>query len=148
MTPKHTANPIEARCRTKGVRLTGQRRAVAEVLAKAHDHPDTYELHRRVARTHPKISLATVYRTVRRFEAEGILERHEFRNSRARYETTARKHHDHLIDLETGNVIEFSSPEIERLQEEIASRLGYRLAGHRLELYALPLRAGARKRRP
>ena len=96
----------------------------------------------------PRISLATVYRTVRRLEAEGILERHEFRDGRARYETAARKHHDHLIDLETGSVIEFSSPEIERLQDEIASRLGYRIAGHRLELYAMPLRTGDRKRRP
>ena len=148
MAAKQTAKEIEARCRAKGVRLTGQRRAIAEVLAEAHDHPDTYELHRRVARRHSRISLATVYRTVRRLEAEGILERHEFRDGRARYETAARKHHDHLIDLETGSVIEFSSPEIERLQDEIASRLGYRIAGHRLELYARPLRTGDRKRRP
>src|SRR5215207_6861259 len=107
MAPKHTANGIEGRCRAKGMRLTGQRRAIAEVLAQSHDHPDTYELHRRVAHRHSKISLATVYRTVRRLEAEGILRRHEFRDGRARYETAARKHHDHLIDLETGKVVEF-----------------------------------------
>jgi Fur family ferric uptake transcriptional regulator len=133
-------NRIEARCRAKGLRLTGQRRAIAEVLAEAHDHPDVYELHRRVVCREPGISLATVYRTVRRLEAEGILERHEFRDGRARYETAARKHHDHLIDLESGKVIEFSSPEIERLQTEIARSLGFKLIGHRLELYATPIR--------
>lgn len=134
-----TTNRIEAKCRAKGVRLTGQRRAITEVLAQTHDHPDVYELHRRVCDREPGISLATVYRTVRRLEAEGILERHEFRDGRARYETAARKHHDHLIDLETGKVIEFSSPEIERLQTEIARRLGFRVVGHRLELYATSL---------
>ena len=134
-----TTNRIEAKCRAKGVRLTGQRRAITEVLAQTHDHPDVYELHRRVCDREPGISLATVYRTVRRLDAEGILERHEFRDGRARYETAARKHHDHLIDLETGKVIEFSSPEIERLQTEIARRLGFRVVGHRLELYATSL---------
>ena len=124
-----TTNRIEAKCRAKGVRLTGQRRAITEVLAQTHDHPDVYELHRRVCDREPGISLATVYRTVRRLDAEGILERHEFRDGRARYETAARKHHDHLIDLETGKVIEFSSPEIERLQTEIARRLGFRVVG-------------------
>jgi Fur family ferric uptake transcriptional regulator len=133
------ANRIEAQCREKGLRLTGQRRVIAEVLSKAHDHPDVYELHRRVARRDAGISLATVYRTVRRLEAEGILERHEFRDGRARYEAAAGQHHDHLIDLETGKVIEFSSPEIERLQAEIARRLGFKLVGHRLELYATAL---------
>src|SRR4051812_23478440 len=106
-------NRIEAQCRAKGLRLTGQRRTITEVLSEAHDHPDVYELHRRVARREPGVSLATVYRTVRRLETEGILERHEFRDGRARYEAAARKHHDHLIDLETGKVIEFTSPEIE-----------------------------------
>lgn len=133
------ANRIEALCREKGLRLTGQRRVITEVLSKAHDHPDAYELHRRVARRDPGISLATVYRTVRRLEAEGILERHAFRDGRARYEAAAGQHHDHLIDLETGKVIEFSSPEIERLQAEIARRLGFKLIGHRLELYATAL---------
>jgi len=132
------SNRIEAQCRTKGIRLTGQRRLIAEVLSQAQDHPDVQELHRRVAERDQGISLATVYRTVKRLEAEGILERHAFQDGRARYERASRKHHDHLIDLETGKVIEFTSPEIERLQEEITQRLGYELVGHRLELYARP----------
>src|SRR5215211_2545823 len=129
-------NRIELQCRAKRLRLTGQRRLIAEVLADAHDHPDVPELHRRVTERDGGVSLATVYRTVRRLEAEGILERHEFRDGRSRYEAAPRKHHDHLIDIETGKVIEFQSVEIERLQAEIASRLGYELVGHRLELYA------------
>ena len=132
------SNHIEAQCRMKGIRLTGQRRLIAEVLAQAQDHPDVPELHRRVAERDPGTSLATVYRTVKRLEAEGILERHAFQDGRARYERASRKHHDHLIDIETGKVIEFTSPEIERLQEEITQRLGYELVGHRLELYAKP----------
>lgn len=135
------ANRIEAQCRAKGIRLTGQRRLVAQVLSEAEDHPDVQELHRRVAQRHEGISLATVYRTVKRLEAEGIIERHAFRDGRARYERASRRHHDHLIDLATGKVIEFTSPEIERLQEEVAEKLGYKLVGHRLELYATPLAA-------
>src|SRR5215207_3920567 len=131
-------NRIESQCRAKGVRLTGQRRLIAEVLSAAHDHPDVQELHRRVAERDERVSLATVYRTVKRLEAERIIERHAFRDGPARYERASRKHHDHLIDLETGKVIEFTSPEIERLQEEITQRLGYELVGHRLELYARP----------
>jgi Fur family transcriptional regulator, ferric uptake regulator len=131
-------NRIEAQCRAKGIRLTEQRRVIAEVLSAAQDHPDVQELHRRVAGHDEGISLATVYRTVKRLEAEGIIERHAFRDGPARYERASRKHHDHLIDLETGKVIEFASPEIERLQEDIAKRLGYQLVGHRLELYARP----------
>ncbi len=128
-------NRIEAQCRAKGMRLTGPRRVIAQVLAEARDHPDAAELHRRVVEKDPRVSLPTVYRTVKRFEAEGILERHEFRDGRGRYEKTKKVHHDHLIDMATGRVIEFRSVEIERLQEEIALRLGYRLVGHRLELY-------------
>lgn len=135
-------NCIEFQCRAKGVRLTEQRRLIAEILSAAHDHPDVQELHRRVADRHEGISLATVYRTVKRLEAEGIIERHAFRGGPARYEKASRKHHDHLIDLETGKVIEFASPEIERLQDEIARRLGFKLVGHRLELYATPLQRG------
>src|SRR5215207_2594066 len=144
-----TTNRIEAKCRAKGVRLTGQRRAIAEVLAEAHDHPDVYELHRRVSDREPSISLATVYRTVRRLEAEGILERHAFRDGRARYETAARKHHDHLIDLETGKVVEFSSPGVGRLQTEVARCLVFRRVGHRLELYAtaMPEEGNSSRRR-
>jgi Fur family ferric uptake transcriptional regulator len=132
-------NRIEAQCQAKGMRLTDQRRLIARVLSEAQDHPDVFELHRRVATQCPHIALATVYRTVRRLEAEGIVERHEFRDDHARYERASKKHHDHLINLETGAVIEFRSTEIERLQVEIARRLGYRLVNHRLELYAVPI---------
>lgn len=135
------ANRIEAQCRAKGMRLTGQRRLIAQVLSDATDHPDVFELHRRVVTQCPHVALATVYRTVRRLESEGILERHEFRDGHARYEPASKKHHDHLIDLETGAVIEFRNAEIERLQEEIARRLGFRLVHRRLELYAVPIPA-------
>jgi len=131
---------IEAQCRAKGIRLTGQRRLIAEVLSGAKDHPDVAELHRRVAERDSGVSLATVYRTVKRLETEGIIERHEFQDGRARYELASKGHHDHLIDLETGKVIEFQSATIEQLQEEIAHRLGYEIVGHRLELYAVPRR--------
>lgn len=131
-------NRIEAQCRALGIRLTGPRKLIAEVLAEANDHPDVPELHRRVAARDETVSLSTVYRTVKRFEEQGILERHAFQDGRARYEKASKKHHDHLIDLATGKVIEFRSEEIERLQAEIAQRLGYELVGHRLELYARP----------
>ena len=137
-------NRIEAQCRAKGLRLTGPRRLIAQVLAEAHDHPDVPELHRRAAEHDDRVSLATVYRTMKRFEELGIIERHEFRDGRARYEQVPRKHHDHLIDVQTGRVIEFRSEEIERLQDEVAQGLGYRIVGHRLELYAVPDR-GSRK---
>jgi Fur family ferric uptake transcriptional regulator len=133
-------NQIEMRLRAKGVRLTTQRRLIAEILAQAHDHPDVAELHRRVAARDARVSLPTVYRTVKRLQAEGILERHEFRDGHARYEKAAKKHHDHMIDIATGRVIEFYSPEIEKLQEEIARRFGYRLVAHRLELYGEKLK--------
>ena len=128
-------NRIEAQCREKGLRLTGQRRLIAQVLSEMRDHPDVTELHQRVVARDDRVSLSTVYRTVKRLEEEGVLARHEFRDGRARYEKASKRHHDHLIDSATGRVIEFSSPEIERLQEEIARRMGYRLVGHRLELY-------------
>lgn len=132
-------NRMETQCRESGIRLTGQRKVIAEVIAEAVDHPDVQELHRRVAERDKRISLATVYRTVKRFESEGILERHAFRDGRARYEKASNKHHDHLIDLKSGKVIEFQSAEIERLQTLIARELGYDLVGHRLELYGVPI---------
>ncbi|WP_092814390.1 Fur family transcriptional regulator [Roseivivax marinus] len=131
---------IADRCSQKGLRMTGQRRTIAQVLDDARDHPDVEELHARAARRDPRISLATVYRTVKLFEETGILERVEFGDGRARYEDARRAHHDHLIDLDTGKVIEFCDPEIEALQEKIAERLGYRLEGHRMELYGVPVK--------
>ncbi|WP_116084166.1 Fur family transcriptional regulator [Tropicimonas sp. IMCC34011] len=129
------AGSIFQRIGASGLRLTGPRRVIAEVLSTASDHPDVEELHARATRRDPRISLATVYRTVKLFEEVGILERVELGDGRARYEDAERDHHDHLIDLATGEVIEFVDPEIEALQEKIAKRLGYRLEGHRLKLY-------------
>ncbi|WP_417258996.1 Fur family transcriptional regulator [Celeribacter sp.] len=128
---------ILTRCEAKGLRLTEQRRIIAAVLEEAQDHPDVDELYARAVKKDPNISLATVYRTVKLFEEEGILERHDFGYGRARYEAADRAHHDHLIDMETGKVIEFYDPEIEILQERIAAKLGYELKGHRLELYGV-----------
>lgn len=128
-------NDIIARCEAQGLRMTDQRRVIARVVGEAEDHPDVEELHARAARIDPRISLATVYRTVKLFEESGILDRLEFGDGRARYEDADRDHHDHLIDVATGEVIEFVDPEIEALQERIAARLGYRLIGHRLELF-------------
>jgi len=130
---------IVERCEAKGLRLTEQRRTIAAVLQDAADHPDVEELYNRASTIDPRISLATVYRTVKLFEESGILEKHEFGDGRARYETADREHHDHLIDVHSGEVIEFVDPEIEALQEKIARKLGYQLKGHRLELYAVPL---------
>jgi Fur family ferric uptake transcriptional regulator len=129
---------IENLCAQKGMRMTEQRRTIARVLSSSKDHPDVEELHRRAAAVDSRISIATVYRTVRLFEEAGILERHDFRDGRSRYENVPDVHHDHLIDMKTGKVIEFSDPEIERLQREIAKRLGYNLVDHRLELYGVP----------
>ena len=131
---------IIARCETKGLRMTDQRRVVARVIGEAEDHPDVEEVFARAAKIDPKISLATVYRTVKLFEEEGILDKHEFGDGRARYEDAERDHHDHLIDVNSGQVIEFVDPEIEALQERIAARLGYRLIGHRLELLGVSTR--------
>lgn len=128
------------RCEAKGLRLTEQRRVIARVLECADDHPDVEELYSRASAVDPRISLATVYRTVKLFEEAGILERLDFRDGRARYEDADRDHHDHLIDLHSGEVIEFVDEEIEQLQEKIAAKLGYNLKGHRLELYAVPIK--------
>jgi Fur family ferric uptake transcriptional regulator len=130
---------IEALCSAKGMRMTEQRRVIARVLASSDDHPDVEELYRRCVKVDDRISISTVYRTVRLFEDSGIIERHDFREGRARYETAPEAHHDHLINLRTGEVIEFQSEEIERLQTEVARKLGYKLVDHRLELYAVPL---------
>ena len=131
---------IIERCEAQGLRLTGQRRTIAAVLEDAEDHPDVEELYARAVAQDPHISLATVYRTVKLFEEAGILEKHEFGDGRARYEDAERDHHDHLIDIQSGDVIEFVDPEIEALQERIAEKLGYKLKGHRLELYGVPLK--------
>jgi Fur family ferric uptake transcriptional regulator len=132
-------NDIEALCAAKGMRMTEQRRTVARVLASSEDHPDVEELYRRCVKVDDRISISTVYRTVKLFEDAGIIERHDFREGRARYEQLREAHHDHLINLRTGEVIEFTSEGIERLQGEVARKLGYRLVDHRLELYAVPL---------
>jgi Fur family transcriptional regulator, ferric uptake regulator len=134
-----TSTDIEAKCVAAGLRMTEQRRVIARVLAQSEDHPDVEELYRRCAGLDDRISISTVYRTVKLFEDAGIIERHDFREGRARYEQIPDTHHDHLIDLRSGKVIEFSSEPIERLQAEVARRLGYRLVDHRLELYAVPL---------
>ncbi len=138
MTSK-TTNSIEARCIDKGMRMTEQRRTIARVLNDSDDHPDVEELYRRCSAIDSRISISTVYRTVKLFEDAGIIERHDFREGRARFEQIPDTHHDHLINLRTGEVLEFQSEEIERLQAEVARRLGYRLVDHRLELYAVPL---------
>jgi Fur family ferric uptake transcriptional regulator len=137
---------IEALCHAKGLRITEQRRVIARVLSEARDHPDVEELHRRASAVDRGISIATVYRTVRLFEEAGILERHDFRDGRSRYEPTPDEHHDHLIDIETGNVIEFHDADLEKLQNAIAERLGFRLVDHRLELYGVPLKDGVKGR--
>jgi len=131
---------IISRCAAKGLRMTEQRRVIAQVLEESDDHPDVEELYTRASAVDPRISIATVYRTVKLFEEAGILERLDFRDGRARYEDADRDHHDHLIDMNSGEVIEFCDPEIEALQEKIAEKLGYRLKGHRLELYGVPLK--------
>jgi Fur family ferric uptake transcriptional regulator len=130
---------IEKLCIDKNMRMTEQRRVIARVLSQAADHPDVEELHRRAHAIDPHISIATVYRTVRLFEEAGIIERHDFRDGRSRYEEVPDTHHDHLIDMKTGKVVEFVDEEIERLQQAIAARLGYRLVDHRLELYGVPV---------
>jgi len=123
----------------RGLKMTGQRRVIAKVLSESHDHPDVEMLHRRAAAVDPHISIATVYRTVKLFEEAGITQRHDFGDGRARYEEVSESHHDHLIDLKSGKVIEFANDDIEKIQKEIAKKLGYKLVDHRLELYAVPL---------
>ena len=133
---------LEDLCVAKGMRMTEQRRVVARVLEAATDHPDVEELYRRASAVDPHISLATVYRTVKLFEDAGVIARHDFGAGRSRYETLPEEHHDHLIDLRTGKVIEFRNEEIERLQQAIAERLGFRIVDHRLELFGVPLEPG------
>lgn len=130
---------LETLCAERGMRMTEQRRIIARILEESDDHPDVEELYRRSSKVDAKISISTVYRTVKLFEDAGIIERHDFRDGRSRYETVPEEHHDHLIDLKTGTVVEFHSPEIEALQERIAREHGFRLVGHRLELYGIPL---------
>ncbi len=135
----HQAIDIEALCAERGLRITEQRRVIAKVLSDSTDHPDVEKLHERAATIDPGISIATVYRTVRLFEEAGILDRHDFGDGRARYEAAPEAHHDHMIDVESGKVIEFVDPELEALQRQIADRLGFRLVDHRMELYGVRL---------
>ncbi len=128
-------NKIEEKCKTKGVRLTDQRKLIAKVMSEATDHPDVDELHKRVSKIDKKVSIATVYRTVKLFEESGILEKHDFKGGKARYEQSPDTHHDHLIDVNSGEIIEFVDEEIENLQNKIAEKHGYKLVDHRLELY-------------
>ncbi|MBT9372109.1 Fur family transcriptional regulator [Rhizobium sp. CSW-27] len=130
---------LEELCAERGMRMTEQRRVIARILQDSDDHPDVEELYRRSTRVDARISISTVYRTVKLFEDAGIIEKHDFRDGRSRYETVPEEHHDHMIDVKTGEVIEFHSAEIEALQERIAREHGFRLVGHRLELYGIPL---------
>jgi len=141
----HQQIDIEALCQQRGLRITEQRRVIAKVLSESTDHPDVDQLHARAAAIDPGISIATVYRTVRLFEEAGILDRHDFGDGRARYEAAPEAHHDHMIDVETGSVIEFVDPELEALQRQIAERLGYRLVDHRLELFGVKLEREGKK---
>lgn len=136
--PTKDLNHIERKCAEQGLRMTGQRRIIAQVLADAHDHPDVELVYRRASAHDKRISLSTVYRTLKLFETKGILERHDFGKGRGQYEDADRGHHDHLIDVSSGRVIEFKNDEIERLQVAIARDLGFDLVGHKLELYGVP----------
>jgi Fur family transcriptional regulator, ferric uptake regulator len=129
------SNDIENKCIRKGVRLTDQRKLIAKAMSESEDHPDVDELHKRVSKLDSKISIATVYRTVKLFEESGIVAKHDFKGNKARYEQTTHEHHDHLIDINTGEIIEFVNNDIEKLQKEVAAKLGYNLVDHRLELY-------------
>jgi len=126
---------IESKCLKQGVRLTDQRKLVAKVMSESKDHPDVDELHKRVSKFDSKISIATVYRTVKLFEEAGIISKHDFKGTKARYEQTTQEHHDHLIDINTGEITEFVNDDIEKLQKKVAEKLGYKLVDHRLELY-------------
>ena len=129
------SNEIENKCISKGVRLTEQRKLVAKVMSDSDDHPDVDELHKRVSKLDSKVSIATVYRTVKLFEEAGIVSKHDFKGNKARYEEVPKEHHDHLIDINTGEIIEFVDEDIEKLQKKVAEKLGYKLVDHRLELY-------------
>jgi Fur family ferric uptake transcriptional regulator len=143
--PAPTALTLEEQCAQKGMRMTDQRRVIAQVIEQADDHPDVEELYRRASSRDPRISLSTVYRTLNLFEESGLVTKHDFKDGRARFEPIPDEHHDHLIDIRSGKVIEFRNEEIEAIQQLIAKRLGYRLVDHRLELYAVPL-GGAEKK--
>lgn len=132
---------LEQKCIEQGMRMTDQRRTIAHVLSKSDDHPDVEELYRRASAIDSKISIATVYRTVRLFEEAGILERHDFKDGRARYEQAPDEHHDHLIDIQSGEVYEFRSEEIEEIQKRVAKELGFELVDHRMELYGVPTKS-------
>ena len=134
------SNAIEDKCADKGVKLTDQRRLIAKVMSESNDHPDVDELHKRVNKVDSKISIATVYRTVKLFEETGIVAKHDFKGTKARYEEATREHHDHLIDINTGEITEFVDEDIEKLQEKVAAKLGYKLIDHRLELYGSKLK--------
>ena len=133
----HASNEIENKCIKQGVRLTEQRKLVAKIMSESKDHPDVDELHKRVSKLDSKISIATVYRTVKLFEEAGIVAKHDFKGNKARYEQTTQDHHDHLIDINTGEIIEFVDEEIEKLQKKVAEKYGYNLVDHKLELYGL-----------
>lgn len=137
---------IEKLCNERGLKMTDQRRVIARVLSDAQDHPDVEQVYRRATAIDPRISISTVYRTVKLFEEASILDRHDFRDGRARYEEVPEHHHDHLIDVQSGRVIEFNNEEIEKLQHAVAEKLGYRLIGHRLELYGVPLVGGKERK--
>ena len=134
------SSDIENKCIKKGVRLTDQRRLVAKIMSESEDHPDVDELHKRVSKIDSKISIATVYRTVKLFEESGIIAKHDFKGNKARYEQTSKEHHDHLIDINTGEITEFVNKDIEKLQEQVAGKLGYKLVDHRLELYGTKIK--------
>ena len=129
------SSEIENKCLAKGVRLTEQRKLVAKVMSESEDHPDVDELHKRVSKLDSRVSIATVYRTVKLFEEVGIVSKHDFKGSKARYEEVSKEHHDHLIDINTGEIVEFVDQDIEKLQKKVAEKLGYKLIDHRLELY-------------
>ena len=129
------SNKIEEKCLKAGVRLTDQRKLISKVMSQSEDHPDVDELHKRVSKLDNKVSIATVYRTVKLFEEAGILSKHDFKGTKARYEQATREHHDHLIDINTGEIVEFVNEDIEKLQKKVAEKLGYKLVDHRLELY-------------
>ena len=141
-TPSQT---LEDQCAARGMRMTDQRRVIAQVIEQSDDHPDVEELYNRASRIDPRISLSTVYRTVNLFEEAGLVTKHDFKDGRARFELIPDEHHDHLIDIRSGKVIEFRNEEIEAIQDVIAKRLGYKLVDHRLELYAVPLEKGPKK---
>ena len=134
------SNEIENKCISKGVRLTEQRKLVAKVMSDSDDHPDVDELHKRVSKLDSKVSIATVYRTVKLFEEAGIVSKHDFKGNKARYEEVPKEHHDHLIDINTGEIIEFVDEDIEKLQKKVAEKLGYKLVDHRLELYGTKIK--------